>query len=254
MKHCYKTPEEPTAIATFRTEHPNANWDMFKDEGQIYKDTVEQLRKDQRGLCAFCEMELDQTNRQVAHFHPKSDRSDPVQNWALVWSNLWLCCKGGTQTSTRDPEKYLPPLPENRSCDEQKEDKILDGKILRPCDVPLFPRIFGYKQRSNVVEIVVDEQFCLDAGIDPIVAKQTIDDLHLNCTRLARARLEVLKLLNNDIKLAREAGSANLAATHLPEKWLAIQSSGHYRKFFTLIRWTLRNAAEQYLESVNFKG
>lgn len=146
MKHCRKDPDAPVPIEAFRTAKPTGSWDEFKDADRDgYNLVVERLGQDQRGLCAFCELDVSENNRQVAHFHPKSD-SAAGTNWGLEWSNMWLCCKGGTQTWLIASEEYTRPLPQNRSCDENKTDRVLDGLILRPSDVPAFPRIFRYEQ------------------------------------------------------------------------------------------------------------
>jgi len=252
LKHCPKS-SEPPSLADYRNANPNDNWDQFKDTDRAaYDQVVDLLRQDQSYLCAYCEMVVSQTNTQVGHFHPKSDAARPP-NWNLDWQNLWLCCKGGTQTWLAGPGEYLPPLPANRSCDEAKENRILDTKILRPDQVPPFPRIVRYEQSPGSVQIIAERK-----GNIPTLtrrrARGTIKELNLNCTRLCAARTNVLSQLEKDIRDAREQGVRNLAQSHIPAKWLSKTSDGRYRRFFTLIRWRLGQAAEDYLTSVGYAG
>ena len=254
MKRCLKSDPEPSCLSSFRTVNPDGDWDLFKESRDAYTELVDRLRSDQRGLCTYCEAEAPENNRQVAHFHPKSDR-DGSTNWALTWSNLWMCCKGGTQTwLAGNEEEFLPPLPENRSCDENKMDKVLDGVILRPDGVPAFPRIFRYRWWTDEVHIEADDEQCVACGIDPRLAENTIEELNLNCRRLGRARHRVLKILQAEMTELRKA-RRSLPETHLSAKWLGVQGSGHYRKFFTAMRWQLRDAgAEAFLHASGFKG
>jgi len=130
----------PPGLDAYRTAKPQDTWDMFRDgDATSYKEVRTQLRKEQGRLCAYCELSLEESNEQVAHFHPKSDTSSG-KNWAFEWDNLWLACKGGSQTWMQDPLAFLPPLPDNLSCDEFKGSTILDGLVLAPNDIPAFPR------------------------------------------------------------------------------------------------------------------
>ena len=111
MKHCDKS-LEPDCLKDFRNGNQNSTWDEFRNHngGKNYRDLRNTLVRDQGGLCAYCELNLRQENQQVSHFHPKSDNA--VRNWALEWSNLWLSCKGGSQTwLDKSLNEYLPPLP-----------------------------------------------------------------------------------------------------------------------------------------------
>lgn len=255
MKHCEKQADTPHGLGKYLSENPTGTWDEFKDEEpESHKEVVDALSNDQRGICAYCELELSSNNIQVGHFHPKSDRTGNL-NWALEWTNLWLCCKGGTQTWLEsDPRIYKKPLPQNRSCDENKMDLVLDGKVLSPDSVPSYPRLFRYRQWSDALEIHLDEVQTGDAAVDTNLVEETIKAFNLNCPRLAAARLQVLRNLERDIKQAISGGAKNLADTHLPAKWLSPQSNGYYRSFFTLIRWRLGEAAEQYLLKTSFRG
>lgn len=224
---------EPSCVGTFRNDTPDGSWDQFRnnDEGLCYKRVRDHLLTDQRGLCAYCELELKENNRQIAHFHPKSDHSDGRTNWALIWENLWLACKGGSQPSMSPPE-YLPPTVENLSCDEAKKDKILDGLVLAPGDIPAFPRLFRFEQKPDAILIAPDEKKCLNAGVSIEIVEETIKQFNLNCRRLTDARLEVHRGLEKLIKTMKPKTIPRRLLYNLAERYLNENSNGSYHSFF----------------------
>ena len=255
MKRCPKSPEEPRGLRTFRKENPIGSWEEFRhwNEGKDYDDTRTALFRDQGGLCAFCEIQPRRENRQIAHFHPKSDRSGD-RNWALDWSNLWLACKGGTQSwMYGNPEEFLPPLPENRSCDEAKTDQILDDEILAPHEIPAFPRIFRYEQQPDEIRIAPDAENCHAAGVPPEKVQRTIKVFNLNCSRLCQARLAFLRGMEQQVKRLREVGASPETFRLLVFRFLR-KSDGIWPKFFTLSRWRLRKISEDFLSSIDYEG
>ena len=255
MKHCLKSQPEPPALATYRQNNPNADWDQFRGEQPacyaLLRDT---LRRDQGGLCAYCELDVTAQNEQIGHFHPKSDTNGAI-NWALCWENLWLACKGGDQRWMTDPNCYLPPLPDNISCDVKKRDHILDGLVLAPNEVPTFPRIFRYEQFPDRIDIHPDERGCQEAGVPLEKARRTIIEFNLNCSRLAKARLSLLRQLEQAVKKLQASnidprrGLSSLAQTHLAKK-----DNACWPRFMTLIRWRFGRFAEEYLLSIQYEG
>lgn len=160
MKHVDKSIPEPEDLQNYRIKSPASTWEQFRYESHdCYTALRDQLREDQGGLCAYCELSLTADNEQIAHFHPKSDTAS-AQNWALAWDNLRLACKGGSQTWMSNSDHYLPPLPEKLSCDERKGGQILDGLVFAPNEVPVFPRIFRYEQHPDRLEIWPEESAC----------------------------------------------------------------------------------------------
>lgn len=256
MKRCRKSTPEPPSLTTFRTANPTGRWDELRNDA-CYGDIRDATRRDQGGLCAYCELSLTDDNEQIAHFHPKSDTAGAI-NWALRWENLWLACKGGTQTHHNDPASYLPPLPNNRSCDENKTSNIVDGHVLSPEEVPLFPRVFRFEQQPNEIRIVPDEDGCKQAGIPVKKAQNTIDVFNLNCQRLAVARLSVYRSIESTLKKLRESSFSieqkaekqrQFAARHLS------MGAGHrWPRFFTLLRWQFGMIAETHLNSLPYQG
>jgi len=256
VKRCLKSNPEPACLANYRSTSPGASWEEFRDHaaGESYTEVRNTLGRGQGGLCAYCELDPDHVNQQVAHFHPKSDRAGGT-NWALHWPNLWLACKGGSQAWMLERENYLPPLPENLSCDEAKGNEVVDGLVLAPGDVPAFPRIFKYEQQPDFVVVVVDEDGCQVAGIDEEKARRTIEKFNLNCPRLGEARLVLLRQVESQVKRLRESAHDPRAFVELLiQRFLSKDASGNWRKFFTLVRWRFGATAENYLRSIGFRG
>ncbi|MBF0461305.1 MAG: TIGR02646 family protein [Magnetococcales bacterium] len=257
MKHGNKAASGPACLVDFRADNPDATWNHFREEQRTCYEVVrDSVLSDQSGLCAYCEILLQEDNRQVAHFHPKSDTTTS-HNWSLDWENLWLACKGGTQIHHHsDPDHYLPPLPENISCDERKGRQILDSLVLSPSDVPSFPRIFRFNQRIDGMEIVPDEKGCQQAALPVEKVQKTIDEFNLNCPRLSLARMKCYQPIESAIKRLRQSGIKDTsgALEKLVKRHLSKRSNGHWPAFFTLVRWRFGNTAEQYLQSIAYQG
>lgn len=256
MKRCNKPLEKPPLLENFREDNPSGNWDEFRNHnaGEAYESVRVLLCEDQGGLCAYCEVALRRQNQQIGPFHPKSDENGD-QNWALAWENLWLTCKGGTQTWMRNKEEYRPPLPENRSCDEAKADRILDGEVLTPNEIPASPRIFRYRNCEDDEEILVlpDEENCQTNGISIEKVHRTIHEFNLNCPRLKEARFAFLDEVDEEIGRLREKEASPDMVRSLAGRFLG-KKDGIWPKFFTLSRWRLGKASEDFLSSIGYEG
>jgi uncharacterized protein (TIGR02646 family) len=254
VKRCLKGSPEPNCLTTFRNTPPLGDWDEFRDT-QCYQTVRATTRADQGGLCAYCERLLGENDRQIAHFHPKSDATGTV-NWALHWPNLWCACTGGDQAALANhPDAYLPPPVENRSCDVAKEDRVVDGSVLSPAEVPAYPRLFKYKQWVDGLHIGADNTNCAVANISPDLAKATIDTFNLNCRRLAQATLAVHRAIEGQIKRLREHAPQPEALFPSLVQWhLARSQDGCWKPFFTQMRWRFKEAAETYLQSIDYQG
>ncbi len=177
---------EPVELREFCSNHPEATWDDFKKKAPVvYRELKAELGRRQQGLCAYCESALstEPDGRCVDHFHPKSDR-DGGKNWHLVYDNLFLSCLGGR----KKPLSSEKTKKTNFSCDAKKGDKILDGQVVTPFEVPESPMIF---QVNSNGEIKPHVENCRQAGISEQTVKKTIEELGLNCMRLQRARQAV---------------------------------------------------------------
>jgi uncharacterized protein (TIGR02646 family) len=256
VKCCIKSALEPECLSAFRRNNSLGTWEELRDDnaGRSYKTMRASLTEDQGGICAYCEIDFREENKQIAHFHPKSDLSGAI-NWALKWSNLWLSCKGGSQTWMKNHDEYLPPLPDNLSCDEFKGNKKLDGIVLAPNDIPAFPRIFRFEQEPDTIKIVPDADQCRAANISVDKVQITINSFNLNCRRLGESRLTLIREIEQQLKRLRER--SNDPQRHyqlLVQRFLAKKADGFWHRFFTFVRWRFNRLAEKYLEDTNYQG
>jgi len=227
------------------------------------------LIKIQHGLCAYCEINLTENDRQIEHFHPKSDI--PHENdWMFEITNLFAACKGGTQTNLfgrksryPEPTRCLSPIKKNRSCGEAKDDNVMDDEIIKPSDLPISPPLFSITRRppSGVVKpsdklgaLKVNKNACLQAGIDPNKVEATIETFNLNCDRLCLARKTVLEKLEEDFELELANLGENPSDQQLKSlldkmaKYnLAVNRDGTLPAFFTTIRVFFLPQAESVL-------
>lgn len=281
-------PPEPKTLVTYRTACPNGTWDKMRDDAhhdgmQAYRDVKTTLVRTQRALCAYCERhiapgmsdnELDQSKsrQRVEHFHPKSDTSGAV-NWALLWGNMWAVCLGGGE---KPPEgiapnsaDYLPPLPQNLSCDSYKDRQIAtgalsaspEGWILSPGEVPSFPRLVRYTSDGTVEP---DPTICANHQVQgnrhadtQTLVTETIRHLNLCCHRLMAVRHVALRTLENLIAKRREANPQADPHTVLREIATRLFSPNVERpwpELFTMIRWRLGQAAEEVLYENQYQG
>lgn len=245
MKRVEKS-AEPQSLADFRTACPDGTWEQMRNDAlhngqQVYADCRSQTGADQRGLCAYCEIRLNENQPhkwRVEHIHPKS-LSDSEHNWNLDWQNLLSVCNGGESEGCAET-----PLRENRSCDASKNNSLL---AVSPLDIPAFPNVFVFDKANW--HLHADPDACALAGLDAAQLEQSIETLNLNCHRLARLRREVLFDIDKRKKRLRVSGYTPKDAVPLLAKGLF---QAQWPEFFTTIRCCLGAAAEDYLRSINY--
>ena len=271
MKKIAKSPP-PNALTAYAALYPANNWDDFRNHaspgqapGADYKAIKNTLITNQGGLCAYCEQEIrnqDASFQQIEHYHPKSDTSNPAVNWALMWSNVFAVCTGG---SKRAPNGQNYPLPENLSCDAHK-NHLLNGKSpaviasalaaqINPLNLPAFPCLFDFDKRTGELQACItacaraDELQALPAHTTQTQVEENIRVLNLNCDRLCKDRREVLIHYNKELKKARENNDKTFHQK-LVQRWF----SKPWPAFFTTRRILLGQTAETYLQTISFQG
>jgi uncharacterized protein (TIGR02646 family) len=287
LKSCAKLPE-PASLAAYRHAQPEGTWDQMRDDPhhggqQAYKDIKRTLVAGQRGLCAFCETriadgmsdaEIAAKSREqgVEHFHPKDDVTRPP-NWALHWPNLWAVCLGGSEAPPAgepfDPRRYLPPLPDNLSCDSFKDHQIDAGRlphdpegwILAPHEVPAFPLLFRFAPDGRPephAENCASQVLPNNRYPDTItLVARTIEHLNLGCTRLNRNRSIARAQLEKRIETARKSSrgaSGPQVMLRLARHLFSGDVHSPWPEFFTLVRWRLGEHAETQLHWISFAG
>ena len=287
MRHVRKPPE-PVSLTVFRAAQPHATWEQMRDDAhhrgqQAYADIKSDLVQAQRGLCVYCESYISsgltddevvgaRSRQRVEHFHPKSDTTGIV-NWALHWPILWAVCLGGSQKPPEgepfDPAEYLPPLPDNLSCDSYKDHQIRAGQlapnpegwILAPYEVPTFPRLFRYAPDGTPE---ADPDGCAGHVVPgnrhpdtATLVSETVKHLNLGCDRLNRNRQIARGRLEKEIgRLRRERPGANPSEVllALARRLFSNDPTRRWIEYFTLIRWRLGDSAERHLRDIGFNG
>jgi uncharacterized protein (TIGR02646 family) len=251
MKRICKTVREPQALAEYKQKFQLApseqTWSKFKKQAERRNSVKNELRRDQRGLCCYCENTLISADESVEHFIPRS----ADHSLELNWSNLLLSCKGGERSLPDDIAdgiyRYEPGA--SKTCGHAK--LAATAAILNPLTLPSSPRLFRVRSESG--EIVADEAKCDEAGIDPKLVAETIEKLGLKASRLNRARLAILESLND--LLCEDAADRPCSTDR--EFRLAteqISPTGPLPAFFTTIRFFLGSGCESYLQSIQFQG
>ena len=160
------------------------NYDNFRDHegGASYRELIEGLVNLQHGICGYCEIDINERDRQVEHVIPQSDPHQGAAR-ALDSSNMIACCKGGT-LMTFDDTRRLDPVKRNRSCGEAKGNR-LDIDFIDPRTVPGLPSLTRVNFDGR---IEADAGSCESCGIPVNRMEKTIEILGLNTERLRRAR------------------------------------------------------------------
>jgi len=252
MKRVLKSATEPQPLIDYKKRfektRQNLRWNQFKAQDARREPVKDQLRLDQRGLCAYCENTLIPEDESVEHFVPRY----VDHGLELDWQNLLLACCGGEH-----------PLPEeviDRDIRHDPNDRQTCGharrhsyaQIFNPLELPVAPRLFRIRSESG--EITPDDALCQEAGVDPALAATTIGTLGLTAGRLNKARLAILKALTD--LLAEDTYDTPPLSTQR-ERELAeeqIPAVGALPRFFTTIRFVLGQGAEEYLQGIGFQG
>jgi uncharacterized protein (TIGR02646 family) len=262
---------EPATLQTFRAAQPQATWEGMKNDAvsggmQAYTDTRLDTHRDQRGLCAYCEIDIrdnDPLKSRVEHFHAKSHTGTPT-NWALHWPNMLAACAGGSYRYGAAPHT-IEPIDKNLSCDAHKDRFIQQGKLPEACEGwvinPLLltaaPSLFAINKTSG--ELRADDAACANAPPWPnnqhadvkALVEHTIAVLNLNCQRLCAARLVVIHDIERSKKKQRLAGHpAQQGLSLLAKRYLGKPWPG----FFTTICLCLGAAADSHLQQAQYQG
>ena len=274
MKRVPSLTAEPIGLAQWCAEHPNdvqatgdaakSAWNEFKGSGETYHAVLSELLAGQQGLCGYCEQRLTRpsgdlvvNDYQIEHVLPNSGEPNSGEpKRVLEWTNLMLCCGGGTWKHHGDSTRYQPPTRTNLSCGQSKADDELPAS----CD----PRSFPWAE--SLVSIGIDGRMrakldaCERAGVDSATLQSMIDErLGLNCERLRLARESVVNNLLSWVNDLFDWALSN--APNLPDDTvermraelaggrLGPDAHGYLRPFWTTERQYLGDPAEAWIQA-----
>ena len=246
MKNVLKSPP-PEELEKYKLRYSSQfkRWNDLKSNRafNVVRDT---LFADQKGLCAYCEIKLQENNRSVEHFIPRN-QSTKENNHDLDWQNMLAIClpPGGMKDEDLENPQLLKDLP---CCGQKKGGFIPDVRLLNPLNLPTL-RLFKFSSKDG--EIRPDEIACLTSGIPIENVQFTIDTLELNVQRLKNLRLAVID------EIVKELDDETIDTNDLEEKVAAEyfgNGTGNWSRFFTTIRWVLGAGAERYLTNISYLG
>lgn len=129
----------------------------------------------------------------------------------------------------------------------------MDDEILKPSELPISPSLFSITRKPSVGivnknkdkegALKVNENTCLQAGIDPKKVQTTIEAFNLNCDRLCLARKTVLEKLEEDYECELAYLGENpsdeqikLALEKMAKYNLVVNQDGTLQAFFSTIQ------------------
>lgn len=250
MKRVLKSPEPPE-LEKYRNRFSSAfqRWTHLRKNQKTLTAIHNTLATDQKGLCAYCEIDIHQKNRSVEHFIP-CNQSTKENNHDLDWSNMLAVCLPPGGLTENDLESSQ--LPHNfPCCGKKKDDFIPDGRLLNPLQLPNL-RLFRFNNEDG--EIKPDETVCKKAGIPIENVHFTIETLGLNVPRLKDKRLVLIEEITQELD---ELDDGIIDPIDLDRQVAEIyfgDRTKNWPRFFTTIRWVLKEGAEQHLKEISYSG
>ncbi|WP_318442575.1 retron Ec78 anti-phage system effector HNH endonuclease PtuB [Photobacterium leiognathi] len=262
MKTIIKT-DEPESLIEYKTIFPDDNWkDGFRKNAgkQPILDVYNKIIADQKGLCAYCEIDLKNgegkalNDFRVEHFFPENpaeeDKRNDGINYALYWPNMIGCCTGGNTKSVIDSDtRYTNP---DVSCDVNKKNLDWTSMILNPLvDIKPLDLIFKFDENDGMIS--VNDVTCPEELKDK--ANKSIELLQLNANKLKKFRKAVIDKLNEELLIADDDHELDDYLDELAETFLSQDvETDHLQPFFSTIRWYLGKNADAFLQKIDFQG
>jgi uncharacterized protein (TIGR02646 family) len=231
---------------------------LAKARSQLKKDVKDAIRTnleiDQKGLCAYCEINLHEQDCSVDHFIP-CEQSTQAKNYDLAWLNMLVTCRGGLQNITISEENYgrRNSQPPNNfcCCNAAKGNFMPDGRLLNPLDLPTL-RLFTVSSLDG--EVRPDEIACRLAEVSIEYAQFTIEKLGLNVQRLKNERLRKVKEIEEEREILDDGIISKIDLDKKIAQMFFRDGTKNWPPFFTTIRSILGEGAEQHLKEISYSG
>jgi uncharacterized protein (TIGR02646 family) len=227
-------------------------WNDLKKKKKTLRAIRHTLEKDQKGLCAYCEIELSENNRSVEHFIP-CNQSTKENNYDLDWSNLLAVCFPPGCLLENDSSQ-IEDLNKFPCCGKKKDDFVPDNHFLNPLKL-ITLRLFTISLNG---EIRPDIKNCINHKIAIEDAQFTIDQLGLNVARLKRLRVRAIQdVIKTRERFRQDFGEEEISEIELEietAKWYFGDGTESWPRFFTTIRSILGEGAEQHLKEISYSG
>ena len=236
----------PAGLASYLATSDQPDWVEFRshEAGASYRELIDALTVRQHGLCAYCEIDLLGSDRQVEHFAPRNGTAERD----LDVGNLVAACRGGSSASfapdgPRPNEvRFLPPARRNISCGQAKGNRS-PGWLIDPRHLPTAP-VFIVLVDGR---LEADADACASSGLSLEHLTRTIETLGLNVRRLREARRQFTDALIDRV--------AAIGDEDTKRRWiralLSPNAEGNLRRFFSTSRSYFGPLAERALETMS---
>ncbi len=221
-----------------------ASWDRYRSfrdgaDNLLYRQLIDELVRNQHGICGYCEMRIDNGNRQVEHVVPRS----VCPELELEGTNLIACCSGGSNEKTENRGGK-----DSLSCGQKKGSSVLPD-IADPRTVPCVPSLLIVGADG---EISANSGLVGELGLEMREVSDAIELLGLNARRLQVMRREVWEDLERMVMsevedLGTEAKKLEKGKDLALKMLMPRSDSGELQPFFTTIRSFFGKAAEAVL-------
>ena len=246
MKRVRVLPDPTPGLAEYLDSVDNPSWDEFgaHNAGESLRELRATLARSQHHICAYCEIDIWKSRRQVEHVIPRSDEG-AGERMALDVSNMAACCMGGTvrvvgSGAGDDGDYYRAPIRHNMSCGQAKNNRY-DDAFIDPREIPAVPSLMSV-HGDGLIE--ADERACQAAGLSAHAVTRTIDMLNLNAERLRVARSKWRNALLEESRHVENEGSMSAWIRSL----LTPNADGQLLRFFTTSRCFFGPMAERILD------
>ncbi|MBO7327476.1 MAG: TIGR02646 family protein [Lentisphaeria bacterium] len=256
-------------VSLFPVGHEKHTWKEFCENVTAKRAVQKQLKADQRGICAYCEIDLlDVPAEQVStdgtgvkpdfrvdHFHPKQHSTNTSNCWELDWNNLFGVCAGGDESYVIDKTRFSEKK-SNRHCDSKKKNNLYNGIILNPLtDIPAFPNLWKISSDENKIFLQPDRDACNGQGQQCLSkAEKTLEVLNLNCNKLAKFRAAALSELEDVIDETERDGISRTDAIASVMTATFNTTTSSWPPFFSTIRAYFGEYAEKQLHAIGYNG
>lgn len=265
MKPVVPLPELPKEVSDYAETVRNLSgpkaWKSFKGNCRNGYETLQgDLNKRQRGLCAYCEIDLVAPRRkpkddqkdipdvEVEHFHPKH-RDEDGTRWVFEPGNLFLSCRNNSHgTALDDRNRVDSPA----SCGPFKggknpDDEPINQRPLRPSEIPAARSVVSIDLQNGCITSNRENCDAEDVSVSRVDA--TIGFFNLDCPRLRRARAGIIPGLADQLLFYMEQFTEDdvSARRMMAEDTLLAGGDGSLPPFFSTIREFLQPEAEDVL-------
>lgn len=162
------------------------------------REVFGKLHLSQKGLCCYCECEIDNENCHLEHFHERSDQPDKTYDY----DNFLLSCQGeSTPSEDEETDEERVDRVQNIRCGHGKEESR-HNEVAVNYDLLLNPiqnngTIIRYNARGRLVS-----RTDVQADIDKVY--YTLNRLNLNSQRLINQRRIVIQNTQKNLKRLSE--------------------------------------------------